>query len=62
MKLQNLETKRHFISDKFVIGIDPAKNKHQAMVLDPKGIPVGKSFAFQSSYNGFHFKLRYEIL
>ena len=27
------------------------------MVLDPKGIPVGKSFSFQSSYNGFHFKL-----
>jgi len=40
MKLQNLEMKRHYISDKFIIGIDPAKNKHQAMVLDPKGIPV----------------------
>ena len=49
--------KRHYISDKFVIGIDPDRNKHQAMVLDPKGIPVGKSFSFQSSYNGFHFKL-----
>ena len=57
MKLQNLETKRHYISDKFIVGIDPAKNKHQAMVLDPKGIPIGNTFSFTSSYNGFHFKL-----
>lgn len=55
MKLQSLETKRHYISDKFVVGIDPAKEKHQAMVLDPKGIPVGRSFSFQNSANGFHF-------
>jgi len=57
MKLQNLKMKRHFVSDKFVVGIDPAKQKHQAMILDPKGIPVGKSFSFKSSYNGFHFML-----
>ena len=57
MKLQNLEMKRHYVSDKFVVGIDPAKHKHQAMVLDPKGIPVGNSFPFAHTYNGFHFKL-----
>jgi len=57
MKLHNLEMKRHYVSDKFVIGIDPAKHKHQAMVLDPKGIPIGNTFSFTSSYNGFHFKL-----
>ena len=57
MKLQSLETKRHYISDKFVVGIDPAKEKHQAMVLDPKGIPLGRSFSFPNSTNGFHFKL-----
>ena len=56
-KLQNLEMKRHYVSDKFIVGIDPAKHKHQAMVLDPKGIPVGNSFSFTNSYNGFHFKL-----
>jgi len=27
------------------------------MVLDPKGIPIGNTFSFTSSYNGFHFKL-----
>jgi len=57
MKLQKLETKRHYISDKFAVGIDPAKQKHQVMVLDPKGIPLGKSFSFTNTYNGFHFKL-----
>jgi len=57
MKLQNLEMKRHYISDKFIVGIDPAKHKHQAMILDPKGIPIGNTFSFKSSYSGFHFKL-----
>jgi transposase len=57
MKLQHLETKRHYVSDKFIVGIDPAKHKHQAMVLDPKGIPVGNTFSFTHTYNGFHFKL-----
>ena len=57
MKLQNLEMKRHYVSDKFIVGIDPAKLKHQAMVLDPKGIPVGNTFSFAHNYNGFHFKL-----
>jgi transposase len=57
MKLQYLEMKRHYVSDKFVVGIDPAKEKHQAMVLDSKGIPLGNSFSFSNSYNGFHFKL-----
>jgi len=56
MKLQTLEMKRHYVSDKFVVGIDPAKYKHQAMVLDPSGLPLGKSFSFSNSYNGFHFK------
>jgi transposase len=57
MKLQHLETKRHYVSDKFIIGIDPAKHKHQVMVIDPKGIPIGNSFSFAHTYHGFHFKL-----
>jgi len=27
------------------------------MVLDPKGIPMGNSFSFGHTYNGFYFKL-----
>jgi len=57
MNLHNLETKRHYVSDKFIVGIDPAKQKHQAIVLNPKGIPLGNSFSFKNAYNGFHFKL-----
>ena len=33
--------KRHFISDKFIIGIDPSKNKHDAAVIDPKNRSLG---------------------
>jgi transposase len=57
MKLQNLEMKRHFISDKIIIGIDPSKKKHQAMIINEKGIPMGNFFGFQNSFNGFHNKL-----
>lgn len=57
MKLNSLETKRHFVSQKYMIGIDPAKDKHQVMVLDPEGVPMCHSFSFANSYNGFHFKL-----
>jgi hypothetical protein len=37
MKMKVLQTKRHFIDGKIIIGIDPSKKKHQAVVLDPKG-------------------------
>jgi transposase len=57
MNLQNLEMKRHFVSDKIIIGIDPCKKKYQAMIINEKGIPMGNSFSFQNSYNGFHLKL-----
>lgn len=57
MKLEKLETKRHFIDGKIIIGIDPSKTKHQAMVIDEKGIPMGKSFYFQNNYHGFNQQL-----
>jgi transposase len=57
MKMKSLQTKRHFVDGKIIIGIDPSKKKHQAVVLDPKGIPLGNSFAFKNSYEGFHEEL-----
>ena len=33
MNSKSLEVKRHFIKDKLIIGIDPAKKKHQAVIL-----------------------------
>jgi transposase len=46
-------SKQQLIAGKYIIGIDPAKNKHQAVILDPSGLPVGKSFAFDVSYEGY---------
>ncbi len=57
MKMKSLQTKRHFVDGKIIIGIDPSKKKHQAVVLDPKGIPMGNSFAFKNTFEGFHDEL-----
>lgn len=56
-KYNNLQTKRRFVSEKMVVGIDPANDKHQAAVIDSNGIIQGEPFTFAHSYNGFHNKL-----
>ncbi len=57
MNSKSLEVKRHFIKDKIIIGIDPAKKKHQAVILDTSGIPVCNSFKFTNNYQGFHYDI-----
>jgi transposase len=57
MNTQSLEAKRHFINGKTIIGIDPAKKKHQAVVIDSIGLPVGSTFKFNNSFIGFHHEL-----
>lgn len=54
MNSKSLEVKRHFIKDKIIIGIDPAKKKHQAVILDTAGIPICNSFKFTNNYMGFN--------
>ena len=51
--MEEIETKRRFISGKTIIGIDPAKKSHQAIIIDAFGIPVCKSFSFGNNYKGF---------
>jgi len=46
MKFKALQMKRQFIIGKTVVGIDPAKNRYQAAILDPYGVQLGKSFSF----------------
>lgn len=53
MSFNYLQTKRHFISGKVVIGIDPARRKHQAAVLSSSGVTLGKSFSFRNTHDGF---------
>jgi transposase len=57
-----LQIKRQFISDKIIIGIDPAcpampsrraKKKHQAAMVDKYGLPMTNSFTFANSKQGY---------
>ena len=57
MNSKSLEVKRHFIKDKIIIGIDPAKKKHQAVILDTDGIPICNSFKFTNNYQGFNYDM-----
>jgi transposase len=47
------ERKRN-IAGKKVIGIDPAKEKHQVTVLDEHGIQMGESFSIPVTHKGFN--------
>jgi transposase len=46
-------SKQQLIAGKYIIGIDPAKKKHQAVLIDPSGLQIGKSFAFDVTYEGY---------
>ncbi len=51
--LRSLERKQQ-VSGKRIVGIDPAKENHHAVVLDENRMQKGKSFSFQSSYEGYN--------
>lgn len=53
MKYRALQEKRQFITGKIVVGIDPGKDKHQAAILDPNGLQLGKPFRFQTNHVGY---------
>lgn len=52
-----LEEKRRMIAGTIIIGIDPGKTSHQAVVQDPYGITMGKPFPFAQSHQGYHHTL-----
>jgi transposase len=53
MKFQALQSKREAIAGKVIVGIDPAKNKHQVAILDPQGVQLSNSFGFDVSCEGY---------
>ena len=57
-----LQNKRHLIDGKNIVGIDPAKFKHQAAVVDPAGNLIGKSFSFDVSNDGYATVLWQKLL
>ena len=52
-KFKALQIKRQFISDKIIIGIDPAKKKHQAAIINSYGLPMTNSFTFANNKQGY---------
>ena len=61
MNQQQLDQKRDWIKGKYIVGIDPAREKHQATVIDSNGNLVGKSFSFRQDPNGFHNQLWFKL-
>jgi transposase len=57
MQFNSLQMKRHYISGKFIIGIDPSKKKYDAAVIDQHGLLQGKTFTFQNNHQGFQKQL-----
>lgn len=57
-----LQNKRRLIDGKAIVGIDPAKAKHQAAVIDASGDQVGKSFSFDVSSQGYTTTLWQKLL
>jgi hypothetical protein len=53
MNHQRLQAQREALARKIVIGIDPAKDKHQAAVVDAHGNRRGASFSFPVSAAGY---------
>ena len=58
---RSYQKKRSKAADKTIIGIDPGKSHHQAVIIDANGIPRGKTFSFTVNYKGYHEKLWDEI-
>jgi len=57
MQFSNLQMKRHFVSGKVIIGIDPSKEKYDAAVIDQIGFLQGKTFSFKNTHNGLEKQL-----
>ncbi len=58
---RSYQKKRVKAAGKTIIGIDPGKTKHQAVIIDADGIPTGKTFSFAVNHKGYHEKLWNEI-
>jgi transposase len=52
-KFKALETKRQFILNTCIVGIDPGKKSHQAVILDQQGMRCGHPISFSNSRRGY---------
>ena len=56
-KFQALQSKREFVRNKTVVGIDPAKRGFQAVALNPNGVLLSTPFKFDADHHGLHHSL-----
>lgn len=61
MRISSLQDKRSMIDGMIVVGIDPAKAKHQAVIIAPTGIQIGKTFSFDVSHEGYSTTLWHKV-
>ena len=62
MTSMQLQNKRRLIDGKTIVGVDPAKLKHQAAIIDSSGNEIGKSFSFDVSNDGYTTVLWQKLL
>ena len=53
MKAKVFHLKRQAIAQNFVLGVDPGKEKHSGVLLDPTGLPQGSAFSFPVTREGY---------
>ena len=52
-KTKMIHQKRQAITGYFVLGIDPGKERHSGMVLDPSGLEQERAFSFPATREGY---------
>jgi transposase len=61
MQVTSLQHKRSMIDGMNIVGIDPAKAKHQAVIVDATGVQIGKTFSFDVSHEGYTAMLWHKV-
>lgn len=57
MKTKKYEEKKSQVAGRYIVGVDPAMDKHDMTVIDADGNKVGKSFSVPVSHEGFEVKM-----
>ena len=52
-RIERMQENGRRLEGKFIIGIDLAKSKHQAALLNLEGTTAGRGFSFAASHTGF---------
>ena len=60
-KTRTFHQKRQALAGKFVLGIDPGKEKHNGAMLDPSGLEQDRAFSFPVSREGYDTTLWEQI-